>query len=150
ERVYEFLTDVFTEVAELFPGEYIHFGGDETQLKFWDQEEHVHVFMEKEGIADVKGLQSYFVQRISRIIEDLGRKPIGWNDILEDYQNLPKETAIMSWLGEAAIKEATQHGFKAVATPSSHVYFDITQENRDDGTPSDLAYPHVNSMDRIY
>lgn len=150
ERVYEFLTDVFTEVAELFPGEYIHFGGDETQHKFWEQEEHVHAFMEKEGIADVKGLQSYFVQRVSQIIEDLGKKPIGWNDILEDYQNLPKETAIMSWLGETAIKEATQHGFKAVATPSSHVYFDITQENRDDGTPSDLAYQHINSMDRIY
>jgi len=150
EVVYDFLTDVFTEIAELFPGEYIHFGGDETQHKFWEQEQHVQDFMKENNMENVKELQSYFVQRVSSVIENLGKKPIGWNDILEDYENLPKETAIMSWLGEAAIKEATQHGFKAVAIPSSHVYFDITQEDRDDGTPSDLAYPHINAIDRIY
>ena len=68
-------------------------------------------------IGNVKQLQSYFVQRVSGIIKRLGRKPIGWNDVLTDDKGLPKETAIMSWLGEEAIKEAASHGFKAVATP---------------------------------
>lgn len=150
EEVYTFLKSVFTEVSELFPGDYIHFGGDEIQFKLWEKEPHVQQFMKEEGLANVEQLQSYFVQRISAIIEDLGKKPIGWNDILADYKTLPKETAIMSWLGEAAMKEATNHGFKAVATPSSHLYLDITQADRNDGTSSDLAYPNINSIDRIY
>jgi hexosaminidase len=68
------------------------------------------------------------------------------NDILADAENLPKSTAIMSWLGEEAIKEATKDGFKAVATPASHLYFDITQADRNDGTMTDLAYPQINSL----
>ncbi|OPC32260.1 beta-N-acetylglucosaminidase [Elizabethkingia meningoseptica] len=150
EEVYTFLQNVFTEVAALFPGEYIHFGGDEVKHIFWEKEPHVQQFMSEHKINGVKQLQSYFVQRVSGIIKKLGKKPIGWNDVLADDKGLLKETAIMSWLGEEAIKEAASHGFKAVATPYSHVYLDITQADRNDGTPSDLAYSNINSIDRIY
>ncbi|MDE5543154.1 beta-N-acetylhexosaminidase [Elizabethkingia meningoseptica] len=150
EEVYTFLQNIFTEVAALFPGEYIHFGGDEVKHIFWEKEPHVQQFMSEHKINGVKQLQSYFVQRVSGIIKKLGKKPIGWNDVLADDKGLPKETAIMSWLGEEAIKEAASHGFKAVATPYSHVYLDITQADRNDGTPSDLAYSNINSIDRIY
>ncbi|WP_407489857.1 beta-N-acetylhexosaminidase [Elizabethkingia anophelis] len=150
EEVYTFLQNVFTEIAALFPGEYIHFGGDEVRHVLWEKEPHIQEFMKIHQIGNVKQLQSYFVQRVSGIIKRLGRKPIGWNDVLADDKGLPKETAIMSWLGEDAIKEAASHGFKAVATPYSHVYLDITQADRNDGTPSDLAYSNINSIDRIY
>ncbi|GJN62589.1 beta-N-acetylglucosaminidase [Elizabethkingia anophelis] len=150
EEVYTFLQNVFTEIAALFPGEYIHFGGDEVRHVLWEKEPHIQEFMKIHQIGNVKQLQSYFVQRVSGIIKRLGRKPIGWNDVLADDKGLPKETAIMSWLGEEAIKEAASHGFKAVATPYSHVYLDITQADRNDGTPSDLAYSNINSIDRIY
>ncbi|MCT4203284.1 beta-N-acetylhexosaminidase [Elizabethkingia anophelis] len=150
EEVYTFLQNVFTEIAALFPGEYIHFGGDEVRHVLWEKEPHIQEFMKVHQIGNVKQLQSYFVQRVSGIIKRLGRKPIGWNDVLADDKGLPKETAIMSWLGEEAIKEAASHGFKAVATPYSHVYLDITQADRNDGTPSDLAYSNINSIDRIY
>ncbi|HAY3536617.1 TPA: beta-N-acetylhexosaminidase [Elizabethkingia anophelis] len=150
EEVYTFLQNVFTEIVALFPGEYIHFGGDEVRHVLWEKEPHIQEFMKIHQIGNVKQLQSYFVQRVSGIIKRLGRKPIGWNDVLADDKGLPKETAIMSWLGEDAIKEAASHGFKAVATPYSHVYLDITQADRNDGTPSDLAYSNINSIDRIY
>ncbi|MDV3711121.1 beta-N-acetylglucosaminidase [Elizabethkingia anophelis] len=150
EEVYTFLQNVFTEIVALFPGEYIHFGGDEVRHVLWEKEPHIQEFMKIHQIGNVKQLQSYFVQRVSGIIKRLGRKPIGWNDVLADDKGLPKETAIMSWLGEEAIKEAASHGFKAVATPYSHVYLDITQADRNDGTPSDLAYSNINSIDRIY
>lgn len=150
EEVYTFLQNVFTEIAALFSGEYIHFGGDEVRHVLWEKEPHIQEFMKVHQIGNVKQLQSYFVQRVSGIIKRLGRKPIGWNDVLADDKGLPKETAIMSWLGEEAIKEAASHGFKAVATPYSHVYLDITQADRNDGTPSDLAYSNINSIDRIY
>ena len=150
EEVYTFLQNVFTEIAALFPGEYIHFGGDEVRHVLWEKEPHVQEFMKAHQIGNVKQLQSYFVQRVSGIIKKLGKKPIGWNDVLADDKGLPKETAIMSWLGEEAIKDAASHGFKAVATPYSHVYLDITQADRNDGTPRDLAYSNINSIDRIY
>ncbi|OOG16679.1 beta-N-acetylglucosaminidase [Sphingobacterium sp. CZ-UAM] len=150
ETTYQFLDDVFTEIAALFPGSYIHFGGDEVRHDLWEKEPHVQEFMKQHQITDVKALQSYFVQRVSAIIVQKGKKPIGWNDILADAKNLPKNTAIMSWLGEEAIKEATKDGFKAVATPASHLYFDITQADRNDGTMTDLAYPQINSLERVY
>lgn len=150
EVTYQFLDDVFTEVANLFPGSYVHFGGDEVRHDLWEKEPHVQDFMKQHQIANVKALQSYFVQRVSAMIVEKGKKPIGWNDILADARNLPKNTAIMSWLGEEAIKEATKDGFKAVATPASHLYFDITQADRNDGTMTDLAYPQINSLKRVY
>ncbi len=150
EETYTFLRNVFTEIAALFPGEYIHFGGDEVQHKLWDNSSHVQAFMKAHNLKGFGEMQSYFVGRLINIFEDLGKKPIGWNDILQDDENLPKSTAIMSWLGARAMKEATSNGFKAVATPSSHLYFDITQANRNDGTPSDLAYPQINSIERVY
>ncbi len=150
EVVYQFLNDVFGEIATLFPGKYIHFGGDEVRHELWEKEPHVKKFMQDHQLADVKHLQSYFVKRVSDIIVKYNKKPLGWNDILADHKNLPKNTAIMSWLGEGAIKQAAENGFESVATPSSHLYLDISQESRHDGTLSDLAYGNTNSLQRIY
>lgn len=150
EKVYAFLKNVFKELADLFPGEYIHFGGDEIQFKFWEKEPHVLAFMRAHNLATPKELESYFVRRVSKMIVDLGKKPMGWNDILADKQNLPKETAVMSWLGEAGVKEAADARLYTVATPYSRLYLDITQADRNDGTPADLAYSNINSIDRIY
>ncbi|MGL5317781.1 MAG: beta-N-acetylhexosaminidase, partial [Bacteroidales bacterium] len=150
EEVYQFLDNVFGELAQLFPGDYIHFGGDEVMHKFWKQEPHVQQFMKDNDMKNVGDLQNYFVGRVSKIIASKGKKPIGWNDILDHHESLTKQTAIMSWLGANAIEKAAQNGFYTVATPASHLYFDITQADRNDGTMCDLAYPNINSMERIY
>ncbi|MFR9513073.1 MAG: beta-N-acetylhexosaminidase [Rikenellaceae bacterium] len=149
EKVYEFLDGVFTEIAELFPSEYIHFGGDEVMHKFWTEEAHVKAFMKKKGFKNVHALQSYFVERVADIIISKGRKPIGWNDILED-PNLTKESAIMCWLGKNAIVQAANEGYYSVATPSHPLYLDITQSDRNDGTMCDLNYKIINSIEAIY
>lgn len=150
EIVYDFLDNVFMEIADLFPGEYIHFGGDEVRHALWENEPHIQKFMVEKNIHNVHELQSYFVNRVSAIIEKKGKKPIGWNDILKGAESLSRSTAIMSWLGESATKEATHQGFYTIATPSSHLYFDITQEDRNDGTVSDLAYPHIITLKKVY
>lgn len=149
EVVYEFLDNVFTEVAGLFPGEYLHFGGDEVVHRLWESEPHVQAFMKEKGFEKVEELQSYFVNRVCKMIQQKGKKPIGWNDILKG-NGLTKETAIMSWLGSQSIKEASGKGYYNVATPSSHLYFDITQRDRSDGTVSDLNYGNINSIERVY
>ncbi|MFR9523660.1 MAG: beta-N-acetylhexosaminidase [Rikenellaceae bacterium] len=149
EAVYSFLDDVFTEIVELFPSEYIHFGGDEVMHKFWTDEPHVVEFMRKNKMKDVHELQSYFVERVVEIITSKGRKPMGWNDILEDPK-LTKESAIMCWLGENAIVKAATNGYHCVATPTHPLYLDITQADRNDGTMCDLNYRVINTLEAIY
>lgn len=150
ENVYQFLDDVFTEIAELFPGDYIHFGGDEVRHSCWDAEPHVTKFIKEHNLENSTGLQNYFVARVCQIIKSKGKKPIGWNDILQNPDNLTKETAIMSWLGSNAITKAAQNGFYTVATPTYPMYFDITQADRNDGTMTDLAYGSINSINVVY
>src|SRR5690606_22194554 len=98
EKVYDFVDKVMTEVAALFPGEYIHMGGDECYHGYWEQSEEVQKFMKKNKLADMHALQSYFVGRVNKIIESKGKKMIGWDEILEGG-DLPKNTAVMSWRG---------------------------------------------------
>jgi hexosaminidase len=140
EEVYTFLDDVFKEVAALFPGKYIHFGGDEVRHNFWEQSPSIQAFMKEKGFTKIEQLQSYFVTRVSKIITDNGKSPIGWNDILEDAGSLPKTTAIMSWIGSDAVKNAAKYGFNVVATPTAPLYFDISQDNVNDGTMVDWNY----------
>ena len=150
ERVYEFLDILFEELTSIFPSEYIHFGGDEVKFSVWDEAEHIQQFIKKKGFKSNKDLQSYFVARVCDIIKSKGRKPIGWNDILEGDHEPIRGAAIMSWLGEHAITEAAENGFYTVASPAGYLYTDITQADRNDGTMSDLAYSHINSLERIY
>ncbi|MBD8390474.1 beta-N-acetylhexosaminidase [Dysgonomonas sp. BGC7] len=149
EDVYTFLDDVFSELAPLFPGQYFHFGGDEVRHTVWENEPHIKEFMQKNNMSTVIDLQSYFVTRVSQIVKQKGKTPIGWNDVLKD-ESLPKETAIMAWLRGKAVKESASKGHRVVATPTGYLYFDITQESRHDGTTSDLAYGNINSLERIY
>ncbi len=150
ERVYAFLDDVFTEIAELFPSEYIHFGGDEAKHHIWAAEPHIQEFMKDKGMESTADLQSWFVERVCGIIASKGKKPIGWNDILKDSDALTRETAIMAWLGEEAISMAAEKGMYTVAVPATHMYLDVTQADRNDGTKTDLAYELINSIERIY
>ena len=150
EKVYQFLDDVFTELVEIFPSEYIHFGGDEVVHSVWQNEPRIKQFMADKGMKRVEELQSYFVSRVSKIIRSKGKQPIGWNDILSDAKNLPKGTNIMSWIGSSAVKNAAQYGFPTIATPSSHLYFDIRQGSPDDGLLADLAYPYAISLQNVY
>ena len=81
ENVYEFIDKIFTEVAELFPGEYIHMGGDEAYHGYWEADPKVRSFMKQNGIKDSHELQSYFVKRVEKIISSKGKKTIGWDEI---------------------------------------------------------------------
>lgn len=150
ESVYQFLDDVLSEVAELFPADYIHFGGDEVVHSIWEKEPHIQTFMKERGMKNTNDLQNYFVDRVSKIVQSKGKKPIGWNDILADAENLTKGTAIMAWLGADAITKAAENGFYTVAAPTAPLYFDITQSDRNDGTHADLAYGNINTLEWVY
>ncbi len=128
EKVYEFVDKVFTEVAALFPGEYIHMGGDEAYHGYWEENKEVQKFMKKNKIKDTHELQSYFVKRVEKIISSKGKKIIGWDEILEG--GLAKGAAVMSWRGMKGGVEASKMEHEVVMSPTTYAYLDYTQGDR--------------------
>lgn len=127
EKVYQFLDKVFTEVAQLFPFEYIHMGGDETARNFWEKNEQVKELMKKENLKDLNEVQSYFVKRVEKIVESKGKKLIGWDEILEG--GLAPNAAVMSWRGTKGGIEAAKQKHEVVMSPTTFVYLDFMQSD---------------------
>lgn len=140
EKVYTFLDKVFTEVAELFPFEYIHMGGDEAYKGFWERDADNQAMMKKMGMKNSDELQGYFNNRVNKIIQSKGKKMIGWDEILEG--GLPEGAAVMSWRGTKGGVEAAHQKAKVVMTPSPMAYLDLYQ-----GDPS--IEPPTYSMARL-
>lgn len=125
EAVYDFVDKVFTEVAELFPGQYIHMGGDECYQGYWLSDLGVQKFMKKNNLKDGNALQSYFVRRAQKIINSKGKKMIGWDEIL--YGGLAEGAVVMSWRGMKGGIEAAKMGHEVIMSPNTHAYLDFTQ-----------------------
>jgi len=125
ERVYTFLDKVFTEVAALFPGVYIHIGGDECTKHFWQRSAMVQNFMKQKGIQEEHALQSYFIKRVEQILKKKKKKLIGWDEILEG--GLAPDATVMSWRGVDGGIEAAKQGHKVILTPNSNTYLDLYQ-----------------------
>jgi hexosaminidase len=125
EKVYTFLDKVFTEIAALFPFEYIHMGGDECAKNFWEQSAQIKELMKNQNLKDMHEVQAYFVGRVNNIISSKGKKMMGWDEILEG--GLVKGASVMSWRGMKGGIEAAKKGHEVVMTPTTHVYLDYMQ-----------------------
>ena len=128
ENVYEFMDKVIGEVANLFPFDYIHMGGDETARNFWEKSDAIKALMKKEKLNNLDEVQSYFVKRMGKIIESKGKKMIGWDEILQG--GLAPGAAVMSWRGMKGGIEAAKMGHEVVMTPTDFVYLDYMQGDR--------------------
>lgn len=125
EKSYEFMDKVFTEVAQLFPFEYIHMGGDETARNFWEKTDAIKAMMKRENLKDLDEVQSYFVKRMEKIIRSKGKKMIGWDEILQG--GLAPNAAVMSWRGMKGGIEAAKMGHEVVMSPTQFAYIDYMQ-----------------------
>ena len=140
ESTYEFLFGVLDEIMEIFPGEYIHMGGDECGHGNWIQCPACAARMKKEGLATPTELHGYFVGRIADYLEKKGRTLVGWDEILESGA---KEGAIgMYWRSGRAdkiVENAARLGQTLVMTPTAHCYFDYPQSDDDPNEPPRFA-----------
>lgn len=125
EKVYEALDKVITEVAMLFPEEYIHIGGDEAYHGYWESDPDNQKLMKKKGLKNGHELQGYFMKRVGDIVRSKGKKVIGWDEILEG--GLADDDAIMSWRGMKGGIEAAKMGHPVVMTPTTFAYLDYMQ-----------------------
>ena len=125
EYSFAFLEVVLTEVMALFPGPYIHVGGDEAPKVRWKESALAQSRIQQEQLADEHALQSWFIQRIERFLNAHGRRLVGWDEILEG--GLAPDATVMSWRGVSGGIAAAQQGHDVIMTPTSHAYFDYSQ-----------------------
>ncbi|HEY0896219.1 MAG TPA: family 20 glycosylhydrolase [Sphingobacteriaceae bacterium] len=128
EKVYEFLDKVITQIAELFPFEYIHMGGDEAPFNFWEKNDQIKALMKRENLKDMHAVQGYFTKRVEQIVNSKGKKFIGWDEILDGELN--PSAAIMSWRGMDGGIKAAKKGHQVVMSPSTYAYIDYMQSDR--------------------
>ncbi|MNJ93103.1 Beta-hexosaminidase [compost metagenome] len=131
ENTFKFLENVLDEVIAIFPSKYIHIGGDEAPKNYWKESAFCQQLIKEKGLKDEHGLQSYFIQRIEKYLNNKGRSIIGWDEILEG--GLAPNATVMSWRGEQGGIEAAQQKHDVLMTPSTDgLYFDYKQSLAED------------------
>ncbi|HUF48813.1 MAG TPA: family 20 glycosylhydrolase, partial [Vicinamibacterales bacterium] len=141
-----FMQNVLAEVLELFPGPWIHIGGDEATKTQWQQNPRIQARMRDLGLANEHELQSWFIRQMDTFLTSRGRRLIGWDEILEG--GLAPNATVMAWRGVGAAVDSARAGHDAVLTPTSHTYFDYYQA--DDTTTEPLAIGGFLPFDRVY
>jgi hexosaminidase len=133
DGTFDFLEDVLDEVMALFPGKYLHLGGDEARKDQWQGSPRVQARMRELHVADEKALQSYFIQRIEKYVNAHGRQVIGWDEILEG--GIAQNATVMSWRGLEGAVSAVGAGHDTVLSPWPTLYFDNRQGTGSDEPP---------------
>ncbi len=121
ETTYNFLDKFFTEMAQLFPDEYFHIGGDEVKANHWKENPDIQKFMVDNNIKDEHALQAYFNTRILKILQKNNKKMVGWDEILQPQ--MPKDIVIHSWRGKKALLQASKDGYNVIL--SNGYYIDL-------------------------
>jgi hexosaminidase len=122
-ETFTFLEDVLTEVFQLFPGPYVHIGGDEVQKDFWKHSPDCQALMKREGLKNEDELQSWFIKRIETFVNAHGKILVGWSEILQG--GLAQNAVVMDWIGGG--EKAARAGHDAVMTPTGFCYFNYYQ-----------------------
>ncbi len=134
-----FLEDVLTEIADLFPSEYVHIGGDECPKVCWEKCPECQKKIRELGLKDDKEykaehyLQSYVMDRMTKHLESKGKKIIGWDEILEG--KVSDNAIVMSWRGTKGGLKAAKMGHDAIMTPNSFFYLDYYQSEDKENEP---------------
>ena len=127
EKTFTFLQDVLTEVFALFPGKYVHIGGDEAPKDAWKQSTFCQELIKKLKLKDEDELQSYFIKRIEKFVNSKKRAIIGWDEILEG--GVAPNATVMSWRGTKGGIEAAKEKHNVIMTPNTYYYLDYYQAN---------------------
>jgi hexosaminidase len=128
DETFEFLQNVLTEVCDLFPGKYIHIGGDEVSPDNWKKCPKCQAREAKENLKNGHELESYFIRRIEKFLNARGRNLIGWSEIREG--GLAKNATIMDWIGGAV--ESARDGHDVIMTPTEYCYLDYYQSTNNE------------------
>lgn len=150
EKTFTFLQDVLTEVMALFPGKYIHIGGDECPKTAWKNSAFCQELIKKNKLNGEDELQSWFINRIDAFVTKKGRRIIGWDEILEGSSptiRLSPNATVMSWRGIQGGIAAAQQNHAVIMTPNDRCYLDYYQGNP---ATEPLAIGGYLPLDQVY
>jgi hexosaminidase len=145
EETFRLLEDVLDEVAAVFPGPYIHIGGDECPRTRWRLCRKCQMRIRSEGLANEAGLQRYLVARIGRFLAARHKKVIGWDEIVEG--GAAPNATVMFWRGMDGVQALAQAGHDVILSPTNYCYLDYKQSE----LPQEQAEgPEPNLLDKVY
>lgn len=127
DELMHFLTVTIAKISNLFTDPYIHIGGDECPHTAWENCPKCNQRMKEEGLTSAKQLQSWMTSEISKIVEQEGKRPIGWDEVLEGTEKLglPASLIVMSWRGDQGGIDASNLGHDVIMCPNTAgCYFD--------------------------
>jgi hexosaminidase len=145
DRAIAFEENVLSELLDLFPGPYIHTGGDEVPFDQWEASPFVTSLMKRQHLTTYAQVQAYFERRIEQFIESKGRRMVGWDEVLDG--GISSKAVIMSWRGVKGGILAAQHGNDAVMSPDGPLYFNSYQGDR---SLEPDAYPEFFTLQDVY
>ena len=143
--VFTFLETILEEVIELFPGNYIHIGGDEADKTNWKKCIKCQKRINDENLKNEEELQSWFIKKIEKFILSKNKDLIGWDEILEG--GLAKSATVMSWRGIKGGVEAANQGHDVIMCPVTHCYFDYYQT---DPESAPKAFGGLITLKKVY
>ena len=150
EQTFEFVRNVLTEVMELFPSGYLHFGGDEVRNTRWAELPEIAVFMEDHGYTDLHEVEGHFDRFVADFIVEQGYTPIGWDEIVNFDVN---PASIVQWwlhLRPEALDKAIRKGHRVIISPTNYLYFDYPNHVGEPGALWEGNDNGANSVELIY
>jgi hexosaminidase len=144
DETFTFLENMLSEIFEMFPGQYIHIGGDEVSKRHWQRCPKCQARIKAEGLKDEEELQSYFIRRIEKFINANHRTLIGWSEIRQG--GLAQNAVVMDWIGGAV--ESASAGHDVVMSPTAYCYFDHYQST--DHTTEPRAIGGFLPLEKVY
>lgn len=151
EDAMKFFEDVLTEVAEIFPFEFVHIGGDEAPKENWKKCPKCQARMKEVGAKDEEQLQNWVTKRMEDHLRKVGKRLIGWDEILEG-DNISSTAGVMvwrSWKNPRPELAALANGHDMIMSPTSNCYFDYKQSESGD-EPHAIKSTHFNTLERVY
>lgn len=131
EKLYEVLETIMTEIADLFPGRYIHIGGDEVSTEGWRQRSDIPPFMRKKRIKSHDDIQKYFEKRFSGIVNKTGKIVVAWDEVLNG--DMDKDNTVIHWwrgTHTETLEKSLAEGYKTIVCSWKAFYLDYAQDTR--------------------
>jgi hexosaminidase len=141
-----FMQDVLTEVMEIFPGTFIHVGGDEADKAQWRTSSRIQARIRELGLDNEDALQSWFIRQMDTFLTARGRRLVGWDEILDG--GLAPNATVMSWRGTQGGLAAARDGHDVVMAPTGFTYLDYYQARDTSAEP--IAIGGFLPLERVY
>ncbi|MBO4393913.1 MAG: family 20 glycosylhydrolase [Spirochaetales bacterium] len=123
EELWTFLTAVISKLASIFPGPFIHIGGDECRHEQWENNPSCITLMKEKGLKDCNELQGWFTSRLASIVSSFGKRAMGWDEVVEAPE-IDKSVVVLSWRGLDGARIASSRGHNVILCPQQGMYFD--------------------------